>query len=172
MIAVFWLVHPYIHAVLLFYVYICNFGTWDFLLGWSPLFVFSLTVLCDTQLKLHVREDALIRKLQSQKARLSIRFQTLLHNNYLHNFIWPQSLFRFHYFLNYMNMIWRVIYYLILGFWAYARWLWWNLCWATTKALRAHGLQKTETRPRASLPPKHLKDPKGHSINLKLFRRI
>ena len=39
-----------------------------------------------------------------------------------------------------LNMIWTVIYYLLLGFWAYARWLWRNLCWATTKALCGHGL--------------------------------
>ena len=40
-------------------------------------------------------------------------------------------------------MIWRVIYYLLLGFWAYARWLWRNLCWATTKALCGHGLDQS-----------------------------
>lgn len=42
-----------------FSVYLCSFGT----LGRFSLFVLSLTVLCTIQLKLHVCEDALIRKL-------------------------------------------------------------------------------------------------------------
>ena len=42
---------------------------------------------------LYVCKDALIRKLQSQKASLSMRFEYLLNNNYLNSFMTPPSLF-------------------------------------------------------------------------------
>ena len=55
-------------------------------------------------------------------------------------------------------MIWTVIYYLLLGFWAYARWLWRNLCWAITKALRGHGLVTSDPDRSSSNPLGRIED--------------